>query len=133
MVARSCGSAASDSARIRRTAGSSNAGASATIRGKEVGTPGVSSMAMIVSISNSSSNDRKISHWVAPWIMAALHPFFDFAHHVLAPRRNGVDLIQKNDAGALGRGLLEDLDRKSTRLNSSHLGISYAVFCLKKK
>src|SRR5262245_62901979 len=27
----------------------------------------------------------------------------------------------------------DDLDRKSTRLNSSHLGISYAVFCLKKK
>src|SRR3989449_2860535 len=28
---------------------------------------------------------------------------------------------------------LEDLDRKSTRLNSSHGYISYAVFCLKKK
>src|SRR5256885_8325844 len=28
---------------------------------------------------------------------------------------------------------LEALDRKSTRLNSSHLVISYAVFCLKKK
>src|SRR5437899_8868649 len=27
----------------------------------------------------------------------------------------------------------EQIDRKSTRLNSSHLGISYAVFCLKKK
>src|SRR5438045_6179448 len=27
----------------------------------------------------------------------------------------------------------ESQDRKSTRLNSSHLGISYAVFCLKKK
>src|SRR5947199_6862013 len=27
----------------------------------------------------------------------------------------------------------EQQDRKSTRLNSSHLGISYAVFCLKKK
>src|SRR5947199_3552172 len=27
----------------------------------------------------------------------------------------------------------EHRDRKSTRLNSSHLGISYAVFCLKKK
>src|ERR1035441_464619 len=26
----------------------------------------------------------------------------------------------------------ENQDRKSTRLNSSHLGISYAVFCLKK-
>src|SRR5258705_5895585 len=31
-----------------------------------------------------------------------------------------------NEFGPLG-------DRKSTRLNSSHLGISYAVFCLKKK
>src|SRR5262245_45137168 len=30
-------------------------------------------------------------------------------------------------------GALESADRKSTRLNSSHLGISYAVFCLKKK
>src|SRR2546426_5083570 len=29
--------------------------------------------------------------------------------------------------------LSSDLDRKSTRLNSSHLVISYAVFCLKKK
>src|SRR5437899_7388295 len=28
---------------------------------------------------------------------------------------------------------LVEADRKSTRLNSSHLGISYAVFCLKKK
>src|SRR5690625_6827225 len=27
----------------------------------------------------------------------------------------------------------EQLDRKSTRLNSSHVAISYAVFCLKKK
>src|SRR3712207_8413964 len=27
----------------------------------------------------------------------------------------------------------QDLDRKSTRLNSSHANISYAVFCLKKK
>src|SRR5215472_18057784 len=29
--------------------------------------------------------------------------------------------------------VLNFVDRKSTRLNSSHLGISYAVFCLKKK
>src|SRR5262245_42784917 len=32
-----------------------------------------------------------------------------------------------------GVAVLDDEDRKSTRLNSSHLGISYAVFCLKKK
>src|SRR5258705_6230429 len=31
------------------------------------------------------------------------------------------------------KGFRNGLDRKSTRLNSSHLGISYAVFCLKKK
>src|SRR5258707_7358946 len=30
-------------------------------------------------------------------------------------------------------GQLHDQDRKSTRLNSSHANISYAVFCLKKK
>src|SRR3712207_7306847 len=30
-------------------------------------------------------------------------------------------------------GLMETEDRKSTRLNSSHANISYAVFCLKKK
>src|SRR5262245_62912823 len=35
------------------------------------------------------------------------------------------------EAEAVRRG--RGLDRKSTRLNSSHLGISYAVFCLKKK
>src|SRR5690554_7529626 len=33
----------------------------------------------------------------------------------------------------LGWNLGEQLDRKSTRLNSSHVRISYAVFCLKKK
>src|SRR3712207_7070176 len=31
------------------------------------------------------------------------------------------------------RALVEEGDRKSTRLNSSHANISYAVFCLKKK
>src|SRR5947199_7708155 len=34
---------------------------------------------------------------------------------------------------ASGHPVLLGIDRKSTRLNSSHLGISYAVFCLKKK
>src|SRR5205814_9260667 len=51
--------------------------------------------------------------------------------------RAGLDLA----ADALGcihvarpdRGGQAVRDRKSTRLNSSHLGISYAVFCLKKK
>src|SRR5699024_11395255 len=32
-----------------------------------------------------------------------------------------------------GKSSSRDADRKSTRLNSSHVSISYAVFCLKKK
>src|SRR3712207_7352015 len=35
--------------------------------------------------------------------------------------------------GAIPEQLARRLDRKSTRLNSSHANISYAVFCLKKK
>src|SRR3712207_7811023 len=36
-------------------------------------------------------------------------------------------------ANALPRLGVSEIDRKSTRLNSSHANISYAVFCLKKK
>src|SRR3712207_7767063 len=41
----------------------------------------------------------------------------------------------KNFAAGMSGGLayVYDEDRKSTRLNSSHANISYAVFCLKKK
>src|SRR3989454_4659085 len=42
--------------------------------------------------------------------------------------------LQRCQVHLLGRlGRRERRDRKSTRLNSSHLVISYAVFCLKKK
>src|SRR5262245_62218871 len=43
---------------------------------------------------------------------------------------------EQSEAGDVGHRMHEisrRSDRKSTRLNSSHLGISYAVFCLKKK
>src|SRR3712207_7338165 len=42
----------------------------------------------------------------------------------------GADVLLVAVLGAAG---LLDGDRKSTRLNSSHANISYAVFCLKKK
>src|SRR5256885_9271247 len=49
----------------------------------------------------------------------------------------GGALMGSRLAGAHGRrvrrALIGRADRKSTRLNSSHLVISYAVFCLKKK
>src|SRR3989454_12497647 len=52
-----------------------------------------------------------------------------------APRRATRGLLSPRPSHGRERlGLLEPLaDRKSTRLNSSHLVISYAVFCLKKK
>src|SRR5947199_2913526 len=39
----------------------------------------------------------------------------------------------RSSAARRARSSSGSTDRKSTRLNSSHLGISYAVFCLKKK
>src|SRR5690606_41299689 len=51
-------------------------------------------------------------------------------HH---PERERVDRHSESEARAVGCLLLRQLDRKSTRLNSSHVKISYAVFCLKKK
>src|SRR3712207_7075550 len=39
--------------------------------------------------------------------------------------------VLKREGGFIVFG--QELDRKSTRLNSSHANISYAVFCLKKK
>src|SRR6266850_5382722 len=45
----------------------------------------------------------------------------------------GGSLIAEELGLKLENVTLKDLDRKSTRLNSSHLVISYAVFCLKKK
>src|SRR5262245_62439007 len=55
---------------------------------------------------------------------------------VLRPAQLPLDPAGDDLAAAAERAsTLVDLvrDRKSTRLNSSHLGISYAVFCLKKK
>src|SRR5438045_5554442 len=41
--------------------------------------------------------------------------------------------VRQGSRRAAPAGHFGQPDRKSTRLNSSHLGISYAVFCLKKK
>src|SRR5690625_6168593 len=57
----------------------------------------------------------------------------------LAPRKlrgvesEGMILMTENEEGGLVFINPDNEDRKSTRLNSSHVAISYAVFCLKKK
>src|SRR5690606_30314199 len=70
---------------------------------------------------------------------------FEYGRELAARRRggDGTDLVSKlvNQVPNDGRPLSDRdfdnyfllLDRKSTRLNSSHVKISYAVFCLKKK
>src|SRR5256885_7229370 len=55
----------------------------------------------------------------------------DALRALIALRTDGAD--RANVALRTGRTLCPIQDRKSTRLNSSHLVISYAVFCLKKK
>src|SRR5256885_12063109 len=51
----------------------------------------------------------------------------EIAHEAM--RKLGIESLGRRHPGEVSGGQ----DRKSTRLNSSHLVISYAVFCLKKK
>src|SRR5690554_7551290 len=67
-------------------------------------------------------------------VLVGVLPCVERVHVEDALRRSrevgGADLLLR--VGAL-RARVADQDRKSTRLNSSHVRISYAVFCLKKK
>src|SRR5207249_6690976 len=66
-----------------------------------------------------------------------------FLRHVLSKFPKPLHVIPSREDGEGSHEILresersfayaEDEDRKSTRLNSSHVSISYAVFCLKKK
>src|SRR2546428_5070683 len=66
------------------------------------------------------------------------HAMYPEGHPSLAPAAGGVTrraerLFEDRTTLALGVARQQLVDRKSTRLNSSHDQISYAVFCLKKK
>src|SRR5947199_9501532 len=56
-----------------------------------------------------------------------------FPYTTLFRSTRGRTRRRQHDRGGRGQVKAAGADRKSTRLNSSHLGISYAVFCLKKK
>src|SRR2546430_7516383 len=65
---------------------------------------------------------------------STLFPYTTLFRSLLAEirQRLGMSLLFiTHDLGIVRR--IADVDRKSTRLNSSHSQISYAVFCLKKK
>src|SRR2546430_4101448 len=61
----------------------------------------------------------------------------EFDWIVMDPEIDFGELFKQYDIVVMGRRtfevMLKEGDRKSTRLNSSHSQISYAVFCLKKK
>src|SRR2546427_5720336 len=68
---------------------------------------------------------------------STLFPYTTLFRSVCGGIRVLASRIEKNAVGARasirGRSGAASRDRKSTRLNSSHSQISYAVFCLKKK
>src|SRR5690554_5319176 len=62
----------------------------------------------------------------------AVHIDFDKEAGTLTIEDNGIGMNRDDVINHLGT-IAKSGDRKSTRLNSSHVRISYAVFCLKKK
>src|SRR5262245_64838920 len=65
---------------------------------------------------------------VVMYAIARIFPSVQLADKPCLPLRSR-DELRTIKVRILKRVALEHLDRKSTRLNSSHLGISYAVFC----
>src|SRR5256885_11824216 len=63
---------------------------------------------------------------------STLFPYTTLFRSLVATAPGTVVLMESTFPGVV-RERTRDEDRKSTRLNSSHLVISYAVFCLKKK
>src|SRR5687768_18320744 len=75
----------------------------------------------------------RLTAWTERWIpdafiFALLATFIVFAAALIWTPSSFAQVID-----AWGNGFWDLIDRKSTRLNSSHGYISYAVFCLKKK
>src|SRR5437899_3880263 len=89
----------------------------------------------VFSTSSSLSFADRSENSQAP--LLPIRPFFQTLHEVDSAKENSMSAEAARRAPLMSLGELVRAyrlqDRKSTRLNSSHLGISYAVFCLKKK
>src|SRR5690606_40953665 len=64
--------------------------------------------------------------------LAVMFSHFNKTHHFTEDEIALIEETADRTWAALERARAEKADRKSTRLNSSHVKISYAVFCLKK-
>src|SRR3712207_4795235 len=81
---------------------------------------------------------RYLEYYEVPLVRESLRDreiLFHIAPHLVKPLGFMIPIYERAKHGPLmvRLGMLAyDVDRKSTRLNSSHANISYAVFCLKK-
>src|SRR5947208_12751613 len=64
---------------------------------------------------------------------STLFPYTTLVRSGIDPARAAIDVFDRDLGFAIRPKVRKRPDRKSTRLNSSHQIISYAVFCLKKK
>src|ERR1035438_10307169 len=83
--------------------------------------------------SDVNGNAEQVAAQVARAYLAAVRADADVESARANVTLSEAVLKQAENQKAAGTGTGIEIDRKSTRLNSSHLGISYAVFCLKKK
>src|SRR2546422_3767759 len=99
--------------------------ARATVRGE--------SMGAILELGARSLLEASAADRAAVWLQSAHHP--EIYQGAIVEAGSGIvpEEWKQLDVSPLFFGKLLDRDRKSTRLNSSHGYISYAVFCLKKK
>src|SRR5258705_8149932 len=69
----------------------------------------------------------------ATWKVSGALPTAWFPSAIAIDNEGGLRIVNIKGVGNTADKKGTFRDQKSTRLNSSHLGISYAVFCLKKK
>src|SRR5690606_39442917 len=104
------------------------------------GPPGRGGVAAVTVRRSGAPDDGRVEH-VGELLLGVADVLVDVPGHRLGGRLGvaGGDRLEDAQMGLVHRGAPElgvvDAygDRKSTRLNSSHVKISYAVFCLKKK
>src|SRR5699024_11614600 len=87
----------------------------------------------LIHIANLSSLDISGIGIGSPLFTSVQAYINQFALNLAGCKTKVVSASLDQDAGVIGAATLcfTDSDRKSTRLNSSHVSISYAVFCLK--
>src|SRR5437868_13196026 len=75
-------------------------------------------------------DDKHIPLYRILWVAAVPH----FCGHEDCTQEGNYEIrLEQGESVWASREERDTVDRKSTRLNSSHVSISYAVFCLKKK